>query len=263
MMRLNRSFQGASLRSFLVPILVVTGFAALLELVSVLGLLPITVPAPSEIWLDFAESPSVVFRHLGPTVGAAATGYALAALISITAAALATSFLWSRGFIYNLGVSIHAIPLIAATPLLVVWLGTGASTRVVIATLASYFPMLVGAMQGFGAVARTQDELFHVLAASRLQRLRLLVLPSSLPFLFAGFKIAAPSAVLGAIISEWTGAELGLGVLMIYSLFAFDVPKVWLSVIAACAIASIAYAFWALLEKIFIFWMSSPGLDED
>lgn len=246
------------------PLLAVASVVVMLEVAGANRALPITVPPPSEVWANLARQPEILTQHIGATVYAAASGYLIAAVISIFAAGVAVAYASSYNTIYNFGVGLHAIPLIATTPLLVVWLGTGPSTRVLIAALACYFPMLVSAMQGFKRVDAAQSELFHVLAATRLQRLGLLVLPNAAPYLFAGFKIAAPSAVLGSIVAEWTGAERGLGVLMIYSLSAFDVPKLWIAVIAACLLASIAYGFWALIERRAIYWKpddSTQGKD--
>src|SRR5262245_66020217 len=94
----------------------------------------------------------------------------------------------------------------------------------------------------------------HVLSATRAQMLRFLLLPSALPYLFAGFKIAAPSAVLGAITAEWAGADRGIGAMMLYALFAYDTPKVWLSVVLTCILAAGGYAVWALIERTAIYW---------
>ena len=141
------------------------------------------------------------------------------------------------GPIYNFGVTIHSIPIIATAPLLALWLGTGPQVQIAIAALASQFPMLVGTIQGLQAADARQRELMHVLAASRWQMLRYLLIPSALPYLFAGFKIAAPSAVLGAITAEWAGADQGVGAMMLYALFSYDTPKVWLSVVLTCLLA--------------------------
>ena len=223
-------------------------------------MLPVVIPAPSAVWADAMKNPAVVTRHLTPTVLKAATGYAVAAAIALLAAAISSLVLVLRAPIYNLGVGMHSVPLIATTPLFALWLGTGPTTHVLVAALACYFPMLVGAMQGFAAVERNRRELFHMLSASPLKQLRYLVIPSALPYLFAGFKIAAPSAVLGTITAEWAGAELGLGALMLYALGAFDINKVWLAVLLACGLSAAAYAFWAGAERLVIYWDSAAEL---
>ena len=244
------------------PVLAVILALGLAEILQARGALPVVIPAPSAVWADAVKNPAVVTRHLTPTVLKALSGYAIAAGIALFAAAVASMVVVLRAPIYNLGVGLHSVPLIATTPLLALWLGTGPPTHVLVAALACYFPMLVGAMQGFRAVERTRLELFHTLSASPLQQLRYLVIPSALPYLFAGFKIAAPSAVLGTITAEWAGAELGLGALMLYALGAFDINKVWLSVVLACGLSAAAYAFWALAERLVIYWESSTELKD-
>jgi ABC-type nitrate/sulfonate/bicarbonate transport system permease component len=138
--------------------------------------------------------------------------------------------------------------------LLALWLGNGPLTRSLIAGLASYFPLLVGAMQGFRAYETNHMELFHVYSASRWRVFRSLILPSSLPYLFAGFKLAAPLAVLGSLTAELTGADNGIGVLMLSALFSFDTKQVWLTVLIACALSGAGYAIWALVERVAIYW---------
>ena len=88
------------------------------------------------------------------------------------------------------------------------------------------------------------------------------MIPASLPLLFAGLKIAAPSAILGTILAEWAGAERGLGVLMIYALGAFDVPKVWFAVTASCLLAAAVYALAAAIEMRVVRWQAATVLED-
>ena len=158
------------------------------------------------------------------------------------------------GTVYNIGVTLHAIPIIATAPLVALWVGIGPQVQIAIAALASQFPMLVGTMQGLQASDARQRELMYVLSATRPQMLRYLLIPSALPYMFAGFKIAAPSAVLGTITAEWAGADQGIGAMMLYALFSYDTPKVWLSVILTCFLAASGYGIWALIERLVIYW---------
>jgi ABC-type nitrate/sulfonate/bicarbonate transport system permease component len=203
---------------------------------------------------EIATKPGLLLNNLAPTTITALTGYAIAAVVAITAAAAASIIRALHTPIYNVGIVLQSIPIIATAPLLALWLGTGSSMHVVIAALASQFAMLVGAMQGFQASEERERELFHILSARPLQRFRLLIFPSALPFLFAGFKVAAPSAVLGAVTAEWAGADRGIGAMMLYALFSYDITKVWLSVFAACLMAAAGYALVALLEHYVVFW---------
>ncbi len=100
----------------------------------------------------------------------------------------------------------------------------------------------------------------HVLSASRVQTLRYLLIPSALPYLFAGFEIAAPSAVLGAITAEWAGADQGVGAMMLYALFSYDTAKVWLSVLLTCLLAGAGFGLWAVIERMVVYWRHDVDL---
>jgi ABC-type nitrate/sulfonate/bicarbonate transport system permease component len=137
---------------------------------------------------------------------------------------------------------------------LLVWIGNGQSLRITIAAIASFFPVAVGCIQGFRAVDPGRDELLSQLAASTYQRFRFLVLPESLPYVFAGLKVGAASAVLGAIISEWSGATQGLGVAMITALSGYNPPGVWLTIVASSALTAALYLAVGVLERLTIRW---------
>lgn len=245
------------------PAAIVAGLAGLMELAKRLDWLPVTVPAPSEIGAAFVRSGDDLFYHMTPTVLSALAGYGIAILIAGALASLVSAWRRARRTVLTFGVIVDSIPLIALTPILMLWLGNGVESRIVIATVACLFPLLVGAVQGLTAIDRSRQELFHVLSASRWQRLRKLALPSALPYLFAAMKIAAPLAVLGALIAEWVNAERGLGIMMVYALFSFDVPLVWLTIIAVCALAMIGYALIAIAERLVVTWDGGGRIGAD
>jgi NitT/TauT family transport system permease protein len=250
-------------RALVSAALPLVGIAAALVLVESLqrgGHLPVTLPAPSQVWGALLANPRGIGLALGETTMNAVRGYAVATVVALGAAFVAALVAALRPAIYNLGVGLSSIPLIAATPLLALWLGNGPLTRSLIAGLASYFPLLVGAMQGFRAYETNHMELFHVYSASRWRVFRSLILPSSLPYLFAGLKLAAPLAVLGSLTAELTGADNGIGVLMLSALFSFDTKQVWLTVLIACALSGTGYAIWALVERVAIYWDSPAEL---
>ncbi|RAI45430.1 ABC transporter permease [Rhodoplanes roseus] len=241
------------------PLVTATVLLVAAEAAQRAGLLPVFVPSPSQVIAEAVQDPRLIYENVGQTAWRAAVGYSIAAGIAIGAASLAVVVRPLYGPVYNLGVMLHSIPIIALAPLLATWIGTGSQLQIAIAALTSQFAMLVGTIQGLRAADARQRELLHVLSASRLQMLRYLLVPSALPYLFAGLKIAAPSAVLGAITAEWAGADRGVGAMMLYALFAYDTPKVWLSVLLTCLLAASGYAIWAAIEHVAIFW--EPGTD--
>jgi ABC-type nitrate/sulfonate/bicarbonate transport system permease component len=231
-----------------------------IELLKRGGHLPVTIPAPSQVWATLIANGRGIGSAVLETVMNAVRGYAVACVVALGAAFVAALVAALRPPIYNIGVGLASIPLIAATPLLAMWLGNGPLTRSLIAGLSSYFPLLVGAMQGFRAYENNHMELFHVYSASRWRIFRSLILPSSLPYLFAGLKLAAPLAVLGSLTAELTGAENGIGVIMLSALFSFDIQLVWLTVLIACALSGAGYGLWALIERLAIYWESPREL---
>jgi ABC-type nitrate/sulfonate/bicarbonate transport system permease component len=231
-----------------------------IELLARAGLLPVFVPSPSAVLMLVYSRPRLLYGNLWPTTVTALMGYGVASVIALGAAAIASMIRSLYTSIYNFGVTLQSIPIIATAPLLALWLGTGPSLHITIAALTSQFAMLVGAMQGFRAAEGRQRELLHALSATPFQTFRLLVLPSALPYLFAGLKVAAPSAVLGAVTAEWAGADRGLGAMMLYALFSYDTTKVWLSVMAACLLAASGYGLVALAERYFVFWTRETEL---
>ena len=227
---------------------------ALAEVMQRAGVLPSVMPAPSQVLMQLWSNFPLVMNNCAATLGTAAAGYVAALLVTVVASAVAV--MWHRlyGAVYHFGLTLQAIPVIAAAPLLAILIGGGSPLRMLITALACQFPMLVGLMQGLCAADSQQRELLHVLAASRADSWRYLLFPAALPMVFAGLKIAAPSAILGAITAEWAGADRGVGAIMLNALFSFDVVKVWLSVLLTCILAAGAYGFWAFLESRFLRW---------
>lgn len=218
------------------------------------GALPVFVPGPGQVLAAALARPELVWGNLLPTAGTAAQGFVIAAAVTLAAAGLAAALRPLHASIYGVGVVLHAIPVIATAPLLALSLGTGARMHVVIVALTAQFPLLVGAMQGLAATDARQMEMLHSLSASRWQVFRFLQLPSALPFLFAGAKVATPLAVLGAVTAEWAGADRGIGAMMLYALFSYDIVTVWMAVLACCALAALAYGGWSLLERAVLRW---------
>jgi NitT/TauT family transport system permease protein len=250
----------AWLRASLNPVLAGGLFLAIVEALGRTHLLPITVPRPSAVLDVLLADPSIVVDNLVPTLSVAAIGFSVSAVVAIGLAGVATLVNRTRSVIYNLAILTYSVPLLALSPILVVWFGNGWTSRIVIAALSSFFPILVGAMQGLAAVEPRQAELFHCLAASGWQRFRLLAVPSSLGYIFSGLKIASASAMLGAIVAEWAGAERGLGIMMAYALYSFKVEQVWLATIVTVICAAGCYGLVLGVERLVVPWQRPATL---
>jgi NitT/TauT family transport system permease protein len=218
------------------------------------GLPPSSIAAPTEAWSAFAEDPGNLGFHVVPTMTAALTGFGVATSLALLVSLVTVIVPRTTSLIYNASVVTYSVPLIALAPVLLVWIGNGPSLRITIAAIAGFFPVVVGCIQGFNSTDAARMELMEQLSASRLSQFRLLTVPEALPYIFAGLKVAAASAVLGAIISEWSGADRGLGLAMINALSGYKPGDLWMIIIASTFLTLSLYSIVGLVERLVIRW---------
>ena len=154
-------------------------------------------------------------------------------------------------------VASQAIPVVAIAPLLVIWLGDGILSKVVICALIVFFPVLVNTVVGVRAVPTALYDLMNSLHASRAQILWKVEVPASLPVFLGGLRIGATLSVIGAIVGELVDAEEGLGFLLQLGDFQYDTPMVFVAVFTLIALALMLYGFVTLLEKRFLKWQET------
>jgi NitT/TauT family transport system permease protein len=212
------------------------------------------VPAPSVIVRTLFVERDLFWKSIQPTLFEAAVGFAIGNAIAIVLAALLVRWPAFEVSILQISLTMHSLPIVAIAPLLVLWLGTGFAPRIVIAALSCFFPTLINAARGFAALDTDTADLMRLLAASPLQTFFKARVPQAVPYLFAGFKIGAPGAVVGAVLGEWIGAEQGLGLLMLWAMFTHLVPRLWATILVSAIVAALAYALAAVLERIIAPW---------
>jgi len=230
--------------------LLVIGLSLLLEAAVRTGVTPRTIVGPSRIFEVLVTDWRDIWFNVEPTLFTASTGLLIAAGLSFLLGFLVYGFGALEAPVLTIAAVLTSIPMIAIAPALNTLLGLSMATRVAITTVICAFPMIVATVQGLSAASRGSRELFTVLAASPWQRFRMLALPSALPYLFLGAKIAAPLSLLGAMVAVWTGAEQGLGVYMINAMFSLNIGQLWASVFVACALSMAGYGFIALGETL-------------
>ncbi|PKU22424.1 ABC transporter permease [Telmatospirillum siberiense] len=220
------------------------------ELAGLAGLLPPTIPRPVKVVENMVGDGAVLWLHCRSTVLTAACGYAMAIGAAFSAGFLVHQHKALETAALTIGTVLNSIPIIAVAPILIIWMGVSWPMRITLTAFLCFFPIFVGMIQGLGATERNAGELFLVLAATPAQRFWKLALPSALPYIFLGLKIAAPLAVLGALVAEWTGTETGLGVLMINAMFNFQMERLWASVLIVCILSAGSYGALSLIERV-------------
>lgn len=153
-------------------------------------------------------------------------------------------------------VASQAVPTVAIAPLLVIWFGTGISSKILICGLIVFFPVLVNTVVGLRAVPENLRDLMRSMKATPMQMLRLLELPAALPVLLGGLRIGATLSVIGAVVGEFVGAGRGLGFLINVGRGQYDTALVFVGVLTLVGMALLLYASVLWLEKRLLRWQA-------
>jgi NitT/TauT family transport system permease protein len=148
----------------------------------------------------------------------------------------------------------QAIPIVAIAPLLIIWLGPGRPSKILISALIVFFPILISTIAGIRSVPQDLRDLMRSLRATRGQTLRLLEVPAAAPYFLGGLKIAATLAVIGAVVGEFVGADEGLGFLVNLGRGLYDTALVFTALLVLVAMALVLYSLAALLERRTLRW---------
>ncbi len=213
-----------------------------------------TLPAISQIFLSIWDQRQTLTGAAWVTVVEALSGYALGALIGIGGAVLVTMVPRVRGFVLPAATAFNSVPVIAWSPLVLLWFGMGMASKIVMVALAIAFTLFLSALSGLDRVDRRSVDLMRSFGAGRLAILWRLRLPTALPLIFAGLRVATARSVLIAVVTEMLGANAGLGLLIYQAVVQIDFVQVWGAVFVASAASLAFFGLVSLLERRLVFW---------
>lgn len=232
-------------------------------LVQLLDTRPYILPAPSAIWDAFIDKGHLLPNHIQATATEAVLGLVAAAVGGVLLAVLIASIPLARRVLYPIIVTSQTVPAIVLAPLLMVWVGIGLESKLIVVALVGFFPIVVSTVDGLASADRDMVALVRSMGASRLEELRHVLIPSAIPGFFAGLKIAAAYSVIGAVIAEWVAAKEGLGIFIIRSQASFRIDQIFVA-IAVIALLSIAlFVAVHLLARIASPWKYSNERGEN
>jgi NitT/TauT family transport system permease protein len=213
-------------------------------------------PPPSAIWRALAGGlrSQLFLAHFSVTLYETLLGFLIAAVAGIVIGAVIAQFRLVEQTFYPYLVALQTLPKIAIAPLIIVWFGFGISSKVVIAAMVAFFPVLVNVIVGLKTIDQSKLDLMRSLDASRWQTFRMVKFPNALPFVFAGLDIAIVFSVLGAIVGEFVGAQKGLGNLILQYNFALDIAGVFAVLILLSVLGVALHLVMQALQKRLIFW---------
>ncbi|MGH3098275.1 MAG: ABC transporter permease [Streptosporangiales bacterium] len=219
-----------------------------------LGLYPVIMRSPQQIWAVFAADPLLLLTNAWTTCYEILIGFAIAAVLGVALAIVIVSSKLLQMTIYPLLLVLQIVPKVALAPLLIVFLGFGILPKIVIAVLLAFFPILVNTAVGLRSADREIIELVRVLNGSRWQEFFRVRLPNALPFAFGGLKIGMTLAVIGAIIGEFVGANKGLGFILIQANTQLNTDLAYAALIIVSLIGLVLYGIVTWLEHLLLPW---------
>ncbi|MFC4617651.1 ABC transporter permease [Camelliibacillus cellulosilyticus] len=216
-------------------------------------------PAPTQIFQTAFQVLPDFFPQLLSTVGLAVAGLLIGSGTGLFIAIVLHLLPKVKAAVYPLLIVSQNIPTIVLAPLLVIWFGFGALPKLIVIALVCFFPVVVSVLDGFRQIPRELHHYFAMAGASKVQAFLKLELPGSLPSLVSGLKIAATYSVMGAVISEWLGAEKGIGVFMTLASSSFQTDRVFVSIFWIVALSLLFFGAVVGLEKRLLRWQPKEG----
>jgi NitT/TauT family transport system permease protein len=254
----------AKVMAKLMPLAGVLAFLAVWEVaVALLKMPAYLLPPPSEIVRVFVDEFAKIAFHGWVTLYEMLLGYGLAVLVAVPLAIAITSSERFDRFSMPTLLFFQVVPKVAIAPLFLVWFGVGALPKILVAFLISFFPIVIDAAVGLRSMSTEMRDLARSMGASRMQVFARFRLPTSLPYLFSGLKVAATLAVAGAVVGEFVGADKGLGYLLLVTNSNLETALMFATLFALTFIGLAFFYAVEFLEALLIPWHVTHRVREE
>lgn len=211
-------------------------------------------PAPSEVFAALWKFRVSIIENSWVTLWTTLAGFLIATVFGL---ALGIAVGWQRAIyngIYPVLVGFNSIPKVAVVPVLILWFGLGEVPAVITAFLISFFPIVVNVATGLATTEPELEDVLRALGASKLDIMRKVGIPRSMPYFFASLKVAITLAFVGAVVSETVGANQGIGKLMLDAQAGFQVQIVFAGLLVLAFLGILLYGVTAIIEQRFTGW---------
>jgi NitT/TauT family transport system permease protein len=241
---------------------VVVAFVVVWHLyVTMSGISRFIIPPPLEVWdslIDLLTTPST-WRHTWTTLYETLLGFLIASVIGIALGTALGKTPWLERAANPFIVATQVVPKVALVPLFILWFGFGPESKIIVAAVLAFFPILTNTVLGIKSVDFGHRDVMTVLNASRWQSFVSLELPSSLPAVMAGMEVGIVLAIIGAVVGEYLGGATGLGYLLVTSMNNYKVGLLFAVIILLTVIGFLLYALTGALRRLVIPWHESAG----
>jgi len=216
-------------------------------------------PAPSAVAEVLFSRSGILLENTFVTFRETVYGFLMGLVLGVVSAVMIVYSRLLQNLLYPLILIAQIVPKVAIAPLLLIWVGYGELSKVLIAFLVSWFPIIVTTVSGMRMVQPEMLDLARSLQATNWQIFTKVRLPNSLPHFFGGLKIAITLAVIGAIIGEFIGGNNGLGYLIVVSNYEVNTPLMFSALIVLSLMGLVLYGAIVLLER----WLIPWGIEEE
>jgi NitT/TauT family transport system permease protein len=240
------------------PVLLFVAFVGVWQLGGIHALFQMKefqLPFPNQIAQAILDRWDVLWRDVVEFTGPEAViGLLLGGMAGFVCAVLCVHVPFLRTGALPIAASLNSVPIIAVSPIAVLWLGFGQPSKIAVVALMTFAPMVVNAFKGLDSVDRESLELMDSLAASRWDVFAKLRFPNSLPYVFTALKVGTTLAMIGALVAEFFNAQRGLGVTLSNNIQVAKMPLAWSAIVVAAVLGLILFACVTIIERLVIPW---------
>lgn len=215
---------------------------------------PTFLPAPSAVFQAIWNFRQTLVENSLVTLYTTLLGFSLATVVGLLLGVTIGASKSIYEAMYPVMVGFNSVPKVAVVPVLILWFGVGVVPAVLTAFLISFFPIVVNVATGLATTEPELRDVLRALGASRLEIIRKIGLPRSMPYFFSSLKVAVTLAFVGSVMAETVGSNKGVGHLMLSAQSAFQVPLVFAALLALAALGIVLYAAMAAVERRFTGW---------
>jgi ABC-type nitrate/sulfonate/bicarbonate transport system permease component len=246
---------GKFLGDFVAPAIALGAFFSLWEWLCVVFEVPVFVlPKPTDIAMQIVKDHALLWYHFQFTLKNVLFGFSLAFVVAMILGFLVSHVRMINRAIYPLLVASQTIPVIAIAPVFIIWFGYGILPKVITTALICFFPLTVNTIAGFTSVDPEIKTLFRAYNGGWFQTFTKLTLPGALPYIMSGLKISATLSVIGGVIGEWIGSEMGLGYLIIQAGAQIQTARLFGAITVLALMGIVLFLAATALERLVTPW---------
>lgn len=213
-------------------------------------------PMPLTVFTKFFVeiSSTEIWYHLFITSTETLVGFLVATAMGMAAGYIVQKNEQVRMTLLPFLICFQAAPKIALIPLFIIWFGLGYLSKIILILFMTFFPVLIGMMDGLKMVPKEISDYLVLLKATKLQKFFMVEIFYALPALFASFKVGIIQALIGAVVAEWMSGQSGLGYLQNFAASTFDTPLLMVSIMLTILIGLLFYKVIEHIQKMILFW---------